>query len=73
MVWKKGALNMGCCGGHFQMHDERDKRASQQDTPHHDHAGPYAPAGPEGGSLRRWIAPLVLGLGVALVYFIISR
>lgn len=64
---------MGCCGGHFEMHDEREKRAPQQDTHAHGHGEPSASVRPVEGSASRWIAPLVLGLGVALVYLILFR
>ncbi len=64
---------MGCCGGHFEMHDGREKRAQQQETHPHGRGESSASFRPVGGSLSRWIAPLVLGLGVALVYLILFR
>lgn len=61
---------MGCCGGHFEMHDDREKRAARQDARPHSHGAPSASARPEEGSLNRWIAPLVLGLAAVILYFV---
>lgn len=68
---------MGCCGGHYEMHDDRDRRVAQAETRGHSEGPsegrgvPPAPARPEEGSLNRWTVPLVVGIGVLVLYFIL--
>lgn len=69
---------MGCCGGHFEMHDER--RRPSHAGGHHDHGqagatpASAATSGADGAvsepSVNRWIAPFVFGVAVAILYFI---
>lgn len=69
---------MGCCGGHFEMRDER--RQPSHAGGHHDHGqagitpASTATSSADGTvrepSVNRWIAPILFGAAVAILYFI---
>lgn len=70
---------MGCCGGHFEMHDERKRRTQAGGQHDHGQAGSALASGATPGTdeevrgpvANRWIAPIVFGVAVAVLYFML--